>query len=323
MDPLSDVLSLLKPRAHVSSGFDAGGDWAVQFGDQHKMIKCYAVVSGGCWLSVEGVDDPVWLGTGDCFVLPSGRPFRLGSDLDGSAVPAIEIFPPARRGGVVTIGDGGGLSLVGSRFGVSGSHVDMLLRLLPPIIHICERPAQEALRWCVEQMMRELRHGQPGNALAVGHLAHLMLVQALRVPLLDVDADRRGWFFALADRQLGAALIAIHDDPARSWTLQELGAIAGMSRSTFALRFKEQLGEPAMQYVSKWRMILACEKLEQSNDPVSAVATSLGYESESAFSTAFKRLMGCSPRQHGRSSKNEQSAPAPRSPFFPPTPIPQ
>ncbi|MGF7149990.1 AraC-like DNA-binding protein [Sphingomonas zeicaulis] len=302
----------------MSSGFDAGGAWAVQFGDQHKMIKCYAVVSGGCWLSVEGVDDPVWLGGGDCFVLPTGRPFRLGSNLDGPAVPAADIFPPARRGGVVTIGDGDGLSLVGSRFGVSGSQAEMLLSFLPPIIHIREQPAQEALRWCVKQMMYELRNGEPGNALAVRHLAHLMLVQALRVPLSAADGDRRGWFFALADRQLGAALMAIHDDPARPWTLQALGAIAGMSRSTFAVRFKEQLGQPAMHYLARWRMLLACERLEQTNDPVAAVATSLGYESESAFSTAFKRLIGCAPRQFGRAAKEEHPSPPQRSPFLSP-----
>jgi AraC-like DNA-binding protein len=210
------------------------------------------------------------------------------------------------------------LSLVGSRFSVSGSQVDMLLNFLPPIIHIRDQAAQEALRWCVEQMMSELRNGEPGNVLAVRHLAHLMLVQALRVPLRDVDGDRRGWFFALADRQLGAALMAIHDDPARSWTLQELGAIAGMSRSTFALRFKEQLGQPAMHYVARWRMLLACERLEQSNDPVAAVATSLGYESESAFSTAFKRLIGCAPRQFGRAAKEGRSPPPARSPFISP-----
>jgi AraC-like DNA-binding protein len=322
MDPLSDVLSLLKPHAHVSSGFDAGGDWAVQFGDQHRMIKCYAVVSGGCWLSVEQVEKPIRLVAGDCFVLPTGRPFRLGSDVEGPAVPAADIFPPARRGGVVTIGDGGGLFLVGSRFAVSGSHVDMLLGLLPPIIHIREQPAQETLRWCVERMMSELREGQPGNALAMEHLAHLMLVQALRVPLREIDGDQTGWFFALADRQLGAALKAIHDDPARSWTLKDLGAVAGMSRSTFALRFRELLGETAMHYVGKWRMVLACDRLEQSTDPVSVVAASLGYESESAFSTAFKRIVGCSPRQHAQAAKRRPRPPLHETLFLAPAEFP-
>jgi AraC-like DNA-binding protein len=299
MDPLSDVLALLKPHAYVSSGFDAGGDWAVQFGDQHKLIKCYAVVSGGGWLSVDGVAEPVRLDAGDCFVLPAGRAFRLGSQPTGPAVSAGEVFPPNSRGSLVTLNGGGAFFLVGSRFGVSGNHADMLLGLLPPIVHIRDQPAQ-ALRWSVEQMMRELRGGQPGNSLMLQHLAHLMLMQALRVHLDSADCERVGWFFALADRQLGAVLHAIHADPARAWTLQQLGKVAGMSRSTFALRFKERLGEPPMQYLARWRMLLACDRLEHSNDAVSTVAISLGYESESAFSTAFKRIMGCSPRQYAR-----------------------
>ncbi|WP_236727355.1 AraC family transcriptional regulator [Novosphingobium resinovorum] len=313
MDPLSDVLSLLKPHAYVSSGFDAGGDWAVQFGDQHKLIKCYAIVSGGCWLTVEGVGDPVRLEAGDCFVLPSGHPFRLGSDIDGPAIGAGEIFPTARRGDVVTLNGGGGLFLVGSRFGISGNHADMLLGLLPPIVHIRDQSAQVALRSLVEQMMRELRDDQPGNSLAVQHLAHLMLVQALRVHLDSSDGNRVGWFFTLADKHLGAAIKAIHADPAYPWCLQQLGEVAGMSRSTFALRFKERVGEPPMQYVTRWRMLLACERLEHSDDTVSAIAISLGYESESAFSTAFKRIMGCSPRRYGRVTRSGFGLPPRRS----------
>ncbi|CAH2598636.1 putative AraC-like transcription regulator [Rhodovastum atsumiense] len=303
MDPLSDVLSLLRPHAYVSSGFEAGGDWAVRFGDQHRLIKCYAVVSGGCWLAVADAGEPVRLEAGDCFVLPGGRPFRLGSSLDAPAIEAHEIFPPARRGGVVRINGGGGMLLVGSRFGVSGNHVDMLLDLLPPIVHIRGRSEQAALLWSVEQMMKELREGRPGNALVVRHLAHLMLVQALRVHLDMGEGRRAGWFFALADRQLGATITAIHADPAHRWTLQALAGIAGMSRSTFALRFRESVGEPPMQYVTRWRMLLACERLENTGDSVSAVAVSLGYESESAFSTAFRRVMGCSPRRYGRGYK--------------------
>jgi hypothetical protein len=114
MDPLSDVLSLLKPRSYVSAGFDAAGEWSVQFSEQHGLIKCYAVVSGACWLSVEGVADPVRLEMGDCFVLPSGRPFRLASDLNVTPVAAGTIFPPARAGGVVSLNGGGDFLLVGA-----------------------------------------------------------------------------------------------------------------------------------------------------------------------------------------------------------------
>src|ERR1700722_7646340 len=108
MDPLSDVLSLLKPRSYVSAGFDAGGDWAIQFRDQQNSIKCYAVVSGQCWLSVEGIRDAIRLKTGDCFVLPSGRPFRLASDLALTPAEAGPIFSPVRYGGGVSYNGGGG-----------------------------------------------------------------------------------------------------------------------------------------------------------------------------------------------------------------------
>lgn len=300
MDPLSDVLSLLKPRSYVSAGFDAGGDWSIQFSDQNGRIKCYAVVSGACWLSVEGVCEPARLRMGDCFVLPSGRPFRLASDLALPSVEAGTIFPPPREGGVVTYNGGGDFFLVGSRFAVSGNPADMLLRTLPPIVHIRNESDQAALRWSVERMMQELGERQPGGFLVAQHLAHMMLVQALRLHLAEGLGNGVGWFFALADKQMSAAIGAMHADPAYRWTLQELAERACMSRSTFAQRFRETVGETPMEYLTRWRMLLAADRLTNTGDPVSAIALSLGYESESAFSTAFKRVMGCSPRQYAR-----------------------
>lgn len=299
MDPLSDVLSLLKPRTYVSSGVEAGGDWAVQFGNQHGMIKCYAIISGACWLTVEGVSEPARLQEGDCFVLPAGRPFRLASGLDVPAVRAETIFPPARRGGVVSINGGGDLFLAGSRFAVSGDHAGMLLSSLPPIVHLRQTSEQAALRWAVERMMEELREQRPGGALVAQHLAHMMLLQALRLHLAEQNGGGIGWFFALRDKQLSAALAAIHGDPAYRWTLQELAERAFMSRSSFALKFKETVGETPMEYLTRWRMLLAVDRLSNSGEPISTIAVSLGYESESAFSTAFKRVMGSSPRHYG------------------------
>jgi len=300
MDPLSDVLSLLKPRSYVSAGFDAGGAWSIQFPALHKFIKCYAVVSGQGWMSVDGVADPVCLTAGECFVLPSGRPFRLASNMSLTPVDANTVFPPAQEGGVVTLNGGGDFFLVGSRFAVSGDHAGMLLGLLPPIVHIRKESDQAALRWSVERMMQELRERQPGGALIAQHLAHMMLVQALRLYLADEASSAVGWFFALADKQVSAAISAIHADPAYRWTLPALAERAGMSRSSFAQRFKEKVGEAPMEYVTRWRMLLAGDRLSNSSDPVSVIALSLGYESESAFSTAFKRVMGCSPRQYSR-----------------------
>jgi AraC-like DNA-binding protein len=304
MDPLSDVLGLLKPQSYVSAGFDAGGDWAIQFDDQGGRIKCYAVISGECWLAVEGVEEPVRLSAGETFVLPTGRPFRLASDLGLDPVLAGTVFPPARAGGVVKHNGGGDFFLVGSRFAVSGRHAEVLLRTLPPIVHIRRETDQAALRWSVERMMEELREGQPGASLVAQHLAHMMLVQALRLHLAEGLKGRVGWFFALADRQIGKVLAAMHADPSRRWTLQDLAERAGMSRSTFAQRFRETVGETPMEYLTRWRMLLAGDRLVNSRDGLAQTAISLGYESESAFSTAFKRVMGVSPRQYARREAN-------------------
>ena len=300
MDPLSTVLSLLKPRNYLSAGLEAGGSWSIQFAEQDAGIKTGAIVSGECWLAVDGVPDPVHLTAGDCFLLPSGRPFQLAADLALPPVTAATVFAATRKGGVARYNGGGDFSLVSNRFVLTGNPARLLLRLLPPIVHIHDAPGQATLRWLIERMMAELRDPQPGGSLIIEHLAQMMLVQSLRLHL--TAGKGTGWLFALADQQMGAALTAIHDAPARRWTLQDLASLAGMSRSSFALKFKSTVGTPPMDYLANWRMALAGERLEHSNDPISVIAPSLGYESEAAFSTAFKRVMGCAPRQYGRLS---------------------
>src|SRR5258708_7234524 len=143
MDPLSDVLSLLKPRSYVSAGFDAGGKWSVHF-RQNVGIKCYAVVTGQCWLSVEGVSDAVRLKTGDCFLLPRGRPFRLASDLTLTPVDAEVVFSTARDGGIATWNGGGDFFLVGRRFALS-AHARILVWVLPPVVHLPKPSGNAAL----------------------------------------------------------------------------------------------------------------------------------------------------------------------------------
>jgi len=171
------------------------------------------------------------------------------------------------------------------------------MKMLPPVVHIRSATEQTALRWSVERMREELRADQPGGYLVAQDLAHMMLIQALRLHLAEHLDGSPGWFADLADENIGAALVATHAEPARRWSLQSLGYHVGMSRSTFAQRFKQVAGATAMEYVTRWRMLLAVERLEHAGDPISIIAPSLGYESESAFSTPFKRVMGCAPRQ--------------------------
>lgn len=300
MDPLSDVLSLLKPRSYMSKGFEAGGEWSVQFPDHYQSIKCNAIITGECWLAVDGVPAAVHLQAGDCFVLPSGRPFRLASDLSIPPVDAVPIFEQARDGGTVSCNGGKDFFLTGSRFAVSGANAPTLLAMLPPVVHISKESDRQSLRWAVECMMQELRDERPGGLLIAQHMAHMMLVQALRMHADNVQDDEgSGWFAALADKQLSKALNAMHENPSHRWTVQTLAERAGMSRSVFSQKFKLAVGSAPLEYLTRWRMLLAGDRLANSKESVSAVALSLGYESESAFSTAFKRTLGCSPRQYG------------------------
>jgi AraC-like DNA-binding protein len=306
MDPLSEVLSLLKPRTYMVRGFDVAGQWSIHFA-QHEGIKCYALISGQCWLSMDGVPDPVRLKTGDCILLPRGRPFRLASDLALAPVDAESISSATRDDGIASLNGGGECFGIGGYFAFAGRHAGILLGVLPPIVHIRKESDKATLRWCLERIMQELREPQAGGILVAQHLADMLLVQALRLHLAEGLRGGVGWLFALADKQMSAAINSIHEDPAHRWTLQALAKCAGMSRSSFALKFKQTVGASPMEYLTRWRMLLAGDRLTNSGDPISVIALSLGYESESAFSTAFKRVMGCSPRQYSRG----RNAPAP------------
>ncbi len=297
MDPLSDVLSLLKPRSYSAGGFGVDGGICIRF-PPHKGIKCYAVVTGECWLAIDDIP-AVCLKQGDCFLLPRGRAFRLATDLNLPPLEFTELLAKA-NGGTVWFNGEGACFIVGGHFILDGNHASILLGALPPIVHIRKELDKAALRWSMERMMQELREPQPGGVLIAQHLAYMMLVTALRLHLAEGAKGGVGWFFALADRQIGAAITAMHGDPAHRWKLGELAQLAAMSRSVFACKFKATVGKSPMEYLTYWRMLLAGNKLTDSSDPVSVIAPSLGYESESAFSTAFKRVMGCPPRQYTR-----------------------
>lgn len=300
MDPLSDLLVLLRPAATVSSGFEAGGHWAVDFGNQNGQIKCYAILTGACWLVIEGLEEPIRLQPGEAFVLPRGIPFRLAGDLDAAPEPAGAHFPPARNGGVVVLGSGGEFALAGARFAVSGGPARLLLDLMPPVVHLAGGTERAAMRWSLERMMEEMREDRPGARLMTEDLAHMMLMQALRAYLEQSGGVEQGWLAALADRQLQRAVGAIHADPARRWTLKALGAEANMSRTVFAERFRTVMGETPMQYLARWRMALACDRLEHTQASLGQIGNDLGYDSLSAFVTAFRRVVGLTPQQYKR-----------------------
>lgn len=298
VDPLSDVLSLLRPHTYIAGGFDLRGRWSIAF-DPHSGIKCYALLSGGCWLALEGLEEAVRLEAGDCVLLPNGRRFRLTNDLALAPTPFGEL-PVELRGGIATLNGGGDTVILGGHFAFAGAHADMLLGAMPPVAHLRDDGDKINLRWALERMRRELVEARPGGVLVAQHLAHMMLVQALRIYLSGSAGRHVGWLFALADPRLAAAIGAMHAEPGARWTLPALAAKAGMSRSSFARAFKGTVGTSPLGYLTRWRMLLAGTRLTDGVRPVSSIAAASGYESESAFSTAFKRVMGCSPRAYAR-----------------------
>lgn len=300
MDPLSEILSILKPESYLTAGLDAGGAWAIRFGNRPGTIKCHAVTAGACWLAVDGTDDAVRLTAGDCVILPSGRPFTLASDLTLPPADAHDVLGDSRPGDMVVHQGGGDFALVGTRFEVDTRKAGALLGTLPPLIHLHQTEDRAAMRWCIQQMMTEMQHGRPGGALAARHLAHLMLLQAFRLHLARQAGDRVGLLYAIADPHLGKAIDAMHADPAHRWTLAELAARAGLSRSVFAQRFRARVGETPIDYLTQWRMMLARDRLTDGRETLGTIANALGYESESAFNTAFSRVIGCSPRRYAR-----------------------
>jgi len=301
MDPLSDVLLLVRPNNYASGLLARRGRWALQF-PEHEGIKCYAVMKGECFVVLDGVKKPVHLSTGDCLMLPHGHSFRLCSDVRARAIDARTLFPGGRSGRynvARSIAPGDDFILIGGHFSLE-RNAEALLRVLPPFVHLPKGADQPSLRGHLEQLMEEMKNPQPGGFLLAQQSAYSILVIVLRLYLARGERGGIGWLFALADPQMARAITSMHGEPGSAWTVQTLAERAGMSRTTFAEHFRRMVGESPMEYLTRWRMLLAGERLLRSNASVFEIASTVGYGSESAFSAAFKRTMGASPRAYAR-----------------------
>nr|WP_314490879.1 AraC family transcriptional regulator [uncultured Pseudomonas sp.] len=296
VDPLSETLALLDTQNSFFAGLQAGGEWAIDF-PPPEGIKFNAVLEGTCWLKVEGVETPLHLVAGDCFLLPHRRAFSLCSDLGLPAVHSDTIYRHAVNG-IARCSTAHDFFLIGGRFAF-GDEASLLLEGLPSVALVKSGSDQASvLNWALQRLAQEMTEPSLGSALVVRHLGHIMLVQVLRLYSSQVGDGAPSWLSALCDPRIGAAIQAIHADPARAWTVQCLAKVAGLSRSTFALRFKQKSGVSPLAYVLRWRMQLASGWLKNTDTSVSRIAQTLGYDSDSAFSHAFKRVMARSPREY-------------------------
>ncbi len=294
IDPLSDILSLMRPEAYGFRGLDVGGEWSLHL-PPDEVIRCYTLRSGTCGLWLKGEVAPLRMAAGDLVLLPHGQGLVMGSRPDAPPIDLQSFF--ATADGETSVLEGGGCCGMGGYFELANPCATALLTALPPVVRLETRTAGGALRWLVERLMGELREPRPGNRLIAEHLSQTLLIEALRLHLSSSDALQGSWLAVLADPQLAPVLGAIHADPGARWTLASLAKVAGLCRSAFAQRFALACGEPAIEYLTGWRMLLASDYLMQGV-PIATVARELGYRSESAFGVASKRRTGSSPARY-------------------------
>ena len=298
VDPFSEILTLVRAQHILSGGFWAGGRWAIRF-PVPEAAKFAAVVKGACWLKLEDLEEPpVRLETGDVILLNGRYPLVMSSDLGVKPTPAAKVFANAANG-IAEWNGGKDFFNIGGHLELDETCANLLLDALPPLIHVrATSPEAATLQWMLRQLIAEMTTELPGTKLASSQLAQLMLVHILRGHLDTQGATPPGWLRALRDKRITTVLRLMHGDPSHAWSLDELAKSATMSRTNFALRFKELVGVAPLTYLAQWRMRLAVRSLTEEDRPLSDLALSVGYTSESAFSNAFKRIVGIAPKRY-------------------------
>lgn len=308
-DPIADAIGLLRPHTVIHPSLRAVGDWALRF-DSSPHVTIGGLVEGRCWLLLEG-HDPVMLEEGDTFLLGNPPPYVLASTLDAVPRRAEALLEADAHTGIVDLGsesDGGTTYLCSGYIAFDDSNIAVLTDILPTLVVVrAADPRGRPLSQLIELLSTEVEAVAPGGALAMNHLAQLLLVHMLRAHATQADRPT-GWLRALNDDGIGAALRAMHADVAHSWTLVELADISLMSRSAFAQAFKNQVGVPPLEYLIQWRISLARDALAHDSMSISDLARATGYRSESAFSTAFRREVGLSPAHFRNESRELASA---------------
>jgi AraC-like DNA-binding protein len=298
VDLLSQVLTLIRLRGELIFSAELAAPWALRFdaGAGHFHV----VSEGG--MEVEASDGrTVAARTGDLVVLPQGLGHVIRSGAAAKPLPARTVLDRQLGEGRLSIrhgGDGPPTRLITGAFRFEGDNMPSMLAVLPSLIHIPSTLRTDEAGWLeglAHFLLAEAEEPQPGAAIMISRLIDVLVIRAMRTWVRTAPPENRGWLGALADQRISRALKAIHDEPLRRRTVAELAAIAGMSRSSFAERFAALIGAPPLHYQARWRLLLANELLKRRDTRVSEVARHVGYESDAAFSRAFKAQFGVAP----------------------------
>lgn len=308
-DPLSEVLSLLEVQGFLSRRLEASGSWALRF-PAYKHMKFGGVIEGSRWVWIEGVTEPLRVEAGDFYLLSNGGPYCFASDASAKPIDGLAFMEEhLEADGVVRFHAGEGRAVgTGGRFTFNDETSGLLLSSLPPLIHIRGgMPEARALRSALDLITFETEAARPGAGAIAASLCSIVLVNILRA-YQSRDGRPEGWLGALGDDHIGAALSLMHRDVARRWTVSELASAVGMSRTSFAERFKRLVGMAPLEYLTQWRMMIARNALKREDSNLAKIAENIGYESDTAFSLAFKRMYGCSPGRYRSQFLRNQAA---------------
>jgi AraC-like DNA-binding protein len=308
IDPLGEALHFLRMSGVFYCRSEFSSPWALALPPFENCVMFHMVTAGECWVDVEGADTYL-LRPGELALVPHGAGHRLLSapGLTASKLFDLERDQVSERYEILRHGGGGAPSTtICGVVQFDNPAARQLVRLLPPLITVSgwgSAPETEWIHSTLRLMADEARESRAGGEAVITRLADILVIQAIRAWIARDPAAKTGWLGALHDPQIGRAIASVHRSPRTPWTLESLAADVGMSRSAFAERFTQLVGEPAMRYVLRWKMQTALSWLKDDHLSVGQAATRLGYESEAAFSRAFKRVVGVSPGTARRQDK--------------------
>lgn len=309
LDPLEEVLALTGARVEQAAALSGRGRWAVRF-PSPKAAKFNSLIEGECTLEIDG-SKGLLLAAGDSFLLTRPVPFVLRGP-DSARVEPVHASPlfrgsSARDAVVGPAEEAVTVRLIGGAVQFDRSTGALLLDSLPPVLHVPRSaPSATSVQATLLRIDTEIRRKDIGWSAASDHLGLVLLIDMLRS---HIDAGGgSGWIAGLADPVVAVMLKSMHSRPDHSWTVQELADRAHVSRATAAARFKKSVGTGPVEYLRAWRIEVASAQLASTNAPISQVARSVGYGSETAFGLAFRNLAGMTPAGYRRAQRAQQRA---------------